>query len=170
MQINIDILEKLLPNVITIITQLIATFILFYFMKKLAWKPVREILRKRSEFEHNKLVEAQRLKAESETLNQQARQEVQKAGIEAKQLIEMGKSEAERIKDEMMNEAKKRSETLLADAKKEIIFEQETARNELQSEIVEVAMLAASKLIDQKLDENEDRKAIERFIKEVSVK
>ena len=164
MQINIDILEKLLPNVLTIVTQLIATFILFYFMKKLAWKPVREILQKRSEFEHNKLMEAARLKEE------QAKQEIQKAGIEAKQLITIGKTEGERIKSELMAEAKRRSEEALADTKKELALEKEQLKKEIHKEIVEVAMMAAGKLVSEKLDEDKDRQAIERFIKEVKTK
>ena len=170
MQINIDILEKLLPNVLTIVTQLIATFILFYFMKKLAWKPVREILQKRSEFEHNKLMEAARLKEESELLNQQAKREIQKAGVEAKQLITIGKTEGERIKSELLAEAKRRSEEALADTKKELALEKEQLKKEIHKEIVEVAMMAAGKLVSEKLDEDKDRQAIERFIKEVKTK
>ena len=167
MGINVDILEKLLPNVITIMTQLAATLVLFHFMKKLAWQPVREILHKRSEYEHNRLSEAQRLKEESLMLNEKARKEIQQAGAEAKQLISIGKSEAERIRNELLEEAKRRSEETISDAQNEIALEKEQVRRDIHKEIVEVAMIAASKLVNEKLDDQKDRQAIEQFVKEV---
>jgi len=167
MEFNIDVLEKMLPNILTVLTQLGATFILFYFIKKLAWKPVREIIQKRSEAEQNKLIEAQRLKEESEKINIQAKQELQQAGADAKQLISVGRSEAERVKSELLEAAKKKSEEQLDDARKEIEYEKVLMRTELHNEMVDVALMAAEKLLSEKFDEKRDRQEIEKFVKEV---
>ena len=46
----VDILGLLVPNIWTALTQLCATAVLFFLMYKLAYKPVKNILDKRSEF------------------------------------------------------------------------------------------------------------------------
>jgi len=167
MEFNIDVLGKMVPNILTALTQLGATFILFYFIKKLAWKPVREILQKRSETEQNRLIEAQKLKDESEKINIQAKQELQQAGADAKQLISVGRSEAERVKNELLEDARRKSEEKLNEARKEIEYEKVLMRTELHNQIVDVALIAAEKLLSEKFDEKKDRQEIEKFVKEV---
>jgi len=167
MEFNIDVLGKMVPNILTALTQLGATLILFYFIKKLAWKPIREILRKRSETEQNRLIEAQKLKDESEKINLQAKQELQQAGADAKQLISVGRSEAERVKNELLEDARKKSEEKLNEARKEIEYEKVLMRTELHNEMVDVALTAAEKLLSEKFDEKKDRQEIEKFVKEV---
>jgi F0F1-type ATP synthase membrane subunit b/b' len=49
-------------------------------------------------------------------------------------------------------------------------LEKEQLKKKIHKEIVEVAMMAAGKLVSEKLDEDKDRQAIERFIKEVKTK
>ena len=62
----VDILELLVPDVWTALTQLCATALLFFLMYKLAWKPVKKILDERSKFEQQKLSEAAALKEDSD--------------------------------------------------------------------------------------------------------
>ncbi|MEA5026818.1 MAG: F0F1 ATP synthase subunit B [Erysipelotrichaceae bacterium] len=167
MEISLDVLEKLLPNVLTVVTQLVATFVLFFFMKKLAWQPVREILQKRADYEQKRLTDAQQLKETSEKMNEQARQELLKAGAEAKELISIGKSEAERIRNELIEDAKKKSAEKISDARKEIAYEKDQMRSEIHQEIIDVAFVAAEKLLAEKLDAQTDRQEIADFVKEV---
>ena len=46
---NVDVQGALFPNILTIITQLVSTLIIFLAVKKFLWKPVKNILAKRSE-------------------------------------------------------------------------------------------------------------------------
>ena len=54
----VDILNQLVPNVWTALTQLCASAVLFFVLYKLGYKPVRKILDTRSEYEQNKLAQA----------------------------------------------------------------------------------------------------------------
>lgn len=166
MELNIDILESLLPNVLTIVTQLLATTILFILMKKLAWQPVQDILNKRSEYEQSRLTEAERLKQETTRMNEEARQELSSASEKAKKIISAGELEGERIKQQLIQDGQKESEETITQARKKMAFEREEMQKELQNQVVDIAITVAEKLMVEKMDETKDREAIQRFIKE----
>ena len=79
----VDILALLVPNIWTAITQLCATAVLFFALYKLAYKPVKKILDARSEYEQNRLAEADALKKENEEMKKQMEAELAKADDKA---------------------------------------------------------------------------------------
>ena len=83
----VDILELLVPNVWTAITQLCATAVLFFLMYKLAYKPVRNILDERSRYEQSKLTEVEALKEENEKLNLEAKETIAQANKSAEAIV-----------------------------------------------------------------------------------
>ena len=62
---------------------------------------------------------------------------------------------------------KDEADNKLSSALREISHQKAQMREEIESEIIDVALLAASKLIEGKVDEAEDRKQIQHFIKDV---
>ena len=165
---DFEIAGKLFPNLLTLIVQLCATGILFYFVKKLLWTPTREYLEKRSVYMQSQLTDAETQKQESEVLLADAKKQLNTAGKSAKEIVERGKTEGQKIKDDLVKDAQREAEMKLENARDEIEHERQQMRESLHNEIVEVAMAAAEKLIEEKIDSDEDRSAIERFVKEVS--
>ena len=133
----VDILALLVPNIWTAITQLCATAVLFFALYKLAYKPGKKILDARSEYEQNRLAEADALKKENEEMKKQMEAELAKADDKAREDIEQ-----------------QRSKML----------------SEMHEEIVNVAMTATERLLNDKLNKKTDRKAVDEFIKEVTEK
>ena len=62
---------------------------------------------------------------------------------------------------------KDEADNKLNSALREISHQKSQMREEIESEIIDVALLAASKLIEGKMDETEDRRQIQHFIKDV---
>ena len=85
----VDILALLVPNIWTAITQLCATAVLFFALYKLAYKPVKKILDARSEYEQNRLAEADALKKENEEMKKQMEAELAKADDKARELVDL---------------------------------------------------------------------------------
>lgn len=56
---NVDILEKLIPNILTMITQLAATGVIFIMYKKYLHSPVMDYLDAREEAREKELQEAE---------------------------------------------------------------------------------------------------------------
>ena len=167
MTIEVDIFDSLMPNIITMLTQLCATGILFFLLYKLAWKPVKEIMAKRSAYEQEKITEADRLKEESLKLNEEANKYIKDARDESKVIIENAKKEANATRKEIIDQANYLANEKMNDAHKAIELEKKQVTKEIHDEIVNVALAATEKLLDGKATSLDDQKAIEDFIKEV---
>ena len=163
----VDILELLIPDVWTSITQLCATAVLFFLMYKLAWKPVRKILDERSRFEQEKLVQAQALKEENEKISEQAKEIISDANRSAEAIVKEAKEEAQMLKNEMIKEGKQQSEQLLENAKREMELQRVKMMEEMRTELVDTAISAAEKVLENQIDSDAEKHSIDSFIKEV---
>ncbi len=170
MNIQIDVLEQLMPNLLTMVTQLIATFILFVLMKKLAWEPAKKILQQRADYQQSLITEAEKLKSENEQLKMQVEKQLEEADKVAQQTIANAQIEGEKLKSELVNEGREKSKQIVEEAQAD--FEMQKARmlDEMHEELVDVAISATEKMLSSKLDEKTDHQVIDDFIKEVSGK
>jgi len=163
----IDILELLIPDVWTAITQLCATAVLFFLMYKLAWKPVKKILDTRSKFEQEKLAEAEALKKENEEIAKQAKDIISDANRDAEAIVKEAREEGQTLKNELIEEGKKQSAQLLENAKHDMEMQKTKMMEEMRSEIVDTAISAAEKVLQSKVDGEAERQSINSFVKEV---
>ncbi|MBQ9424648.1 MAG: F0F1 ATP synthase subunit B [Erysipelotrichaceae bacterium] len=163
----VDILELLIPDVWTSITQLCATAVLFFLMYKLAWKPIRKILDERSRFEQEKLSQAEAYKEENEKIAEQAKDIISDANRSAEAIVREAREEGQTLKNELIEEGKKQSAQLLENAKKEMEQQRTRMLEEMHSELVDTAISAAEKVIGDQIDADADKKSIDSFIREV---
>lgn len=166
MMIDIDIAQQLFPNPTTMLIQLCATGVLFYFIKKYLWKPAREMMAKRADFVHEKLNDAELQLTDAKEKNKSAHEEVSKAVFKSQEIITKAEKEARNSRDEILEQAKKDAAYKLEKAQDEIAKERNQMREEMTEEMVDVALLAAEKLISGKVDRDVDQKTIERFVME----
>lgn len=170
MKIETDVLGQLLPNPLTMLAQLCATAILFFLMYKLAYKPVKNILDKRSAYEQERLTKAESLKKEYEDLHAEAEKEINEAKAKAQEIVAKAQDEGNRVKNNLIDEGKQKSQQIIDDAQNNIALQKSKMLDEMHGEIVNVAMTAAEKLLQSKLDEKNDKDSIDEFIKEVTNK
>lgn len=170
MKIETDILGQLIPNPLTMLVQLCATAVLFFLMYKLAYKPVKNIMDKRSEYEQSRLSDAEKKKAEYEDLHSKAQNEINEAKNEAKHIVNDARQEGERIKNNLIDEGKTKSQQIIDDAQNTIAMQKEKMLDEMHTEIVDVALSATEKMLQSKLTSKNDKESIDEFIKEVTNK
>lgn len=170
MKIETDILAQLMPNPLTMIAQLCATAILFFLMYKLAYKPVKKILDTRSEYEESRLKDADELKKKYEDLHAEAENEINNAKAEAKEIIAKAQDEGNRVKNNLIDEGKQKSQAIIDDAQNNIAMQKAKMLDEMHGEIVDVALTAAEKLLQSKIDSKNDKDSVNEFIKEVTNK
>ena len=170
MKIETDILGQLIPNPLTMIVQLCATAVLVFLMYKLAYKPIKKILDTRSEYEQSRLSDADKLKKEYEDLHAQAENEINDAKAKAKKIISDAQDEGNRLKNNLIDEGKNKSQQIIDDAQNNIALQKNKMLDEMHGEIVDVALSAAEKILQSKLDSKEDKESINEFIKEVTNK
>jgi F-type H+-transporting ATPase subunit b len=165
-----DIVEQLIPNVLTVLAQLSATTILFVLMYKLLWKPVQQILDTRSKYEQSRLIEADKLKDENEKLNQQAHQYIDDAKKQAQETLLKAQQEASQIKNDLIEQGKQRSEQIVEEATNNMNLQKEKMLEDMHRQMVDVALSATEKMLKTKVDSQTDIEQIDSFVKEVEAK
>jgi F-type H+-transporting ATPase subunit b len=164
--IDIDIMGKLFPDLKTMLVQLAATGVLFYAFKRYLWKPVSEYLEKRAQHSQQQIEDARLLKDEAEQSKAHAIAELRHASAEAVKIIERGVTEGKRIKDTLVSDARREAQQKLDSARRQMEAERLAMESDIHREIVDVALLAAGKLMEDRMDETSDRLAVEKFIKD----
>ena len=167
---NVDVQGALFPNVLTILTQLLSTLIIFLAVKKFLWKPVKNILAKRSEKIQESLDSAFKQNDEATKNLQDSKKELDEAKASSKEIIESAKKEATDLKNEIINDAKRQAQDKFDQAENKIEQRKAEVYDELHDEMVNVAMAAVSKLLEEKATSEDDKKALDKYIKEVKNK
>ncbi len=161
-----DIQGVLFPNWITMLVQLCSTLVLFLLCKKLLWKPARDILAKRRDKMNENLMSSQKLREDASIELDKAKEELEHARNRSGEIVESARKEAENLRAEIVNKANSEASAKLALADKEIEQKERDAQDRIHDEMVDVAMAAVSKLMQDKATSSDDKKAIEDFIGE----
>lgn len=161
-----DIQGVLFPNWITMLVQLCSTLVLFLLCKKLLWKPARDILAKRRDKMNENLMSSQKLREDASVELDKAKEELEHARNRSGEIVESARKEAENLRAEIVNKANSEASAKLALADKEIEQKERDAQDRIHDEMVDVAMVAVSKLMQDKATSSDDKKAIEDFIGE----
>ncbi len=138
----------------------ILTFLLLLFvLAKFAWKPLLKILKDREELIRSSLADAEKAQTELAKLNAEGVQIINKARAEAQDILSHGKTSVAKLKEQTLNDAREKAKSIAADAKKQIQVEKEKAITEIKSEVVQLSLSVAEKLIKKNLSA-EDNKAL----------
>ncbi|MBQ4343324.1 MAG: F0F1 ATP synthase subunit B [Erysipelotrichaceae bacterium] len=165
--ITIDVIGQLIPNPMTMLTQLCSTLVLFLFVKKFLWTSVTNFLNRRSEAMQQDLKDSAEAKKEAEADREAARAEVRQARETSRKILERVKDESEALKTSILTQAKKEAELKMEAAEREIEAQKKQAHDEMVHEMVSVAMAAAEKLINEKADAQDDARIIEEYVRDV---
>ena len=138
----------------------ILTFLLLLtVLAKFAWKPLLKILKDREELIRSSLEDAEKAKEKLERLNAEGEAIINQARSEAQSILSEGKTAAAKLKDETLDVAKEQAKKIASEAEKQINIEKEKAIAEIKSEVVNLSMSIAEKLINKNISP-EDNKAL----------
>lgn len=166
--IEIDV--KVIPEWISMLLTLGAFLVLLFGLKKLLYEPVSNTLNKRQDNIQKNIDEAKVAREEAFQLKSQYEAKIQEAKNESQTIIENGRRRGEEVRENIILEAKDEAKNILDKAKREIEVEKEKALMEVQKETGEMAVLIASKIINEKLDLASQQDLINKFVDEVGTK
>jgi F-type H+-transporting ATPase subunit b len=83
------------------------------------------------------------------------------------EMVAEGRLTGERTRDELIAEGRRNAEELLHRARRDVRQELDSALEELRVEAVEIALAAASKLVDRNLDEVDNRRLVREYLAEI---
>lgn len=141
--------------------------LLLAILWKFAWGPILSAVESREKGIQSAIDEAVARNAEAERLLQEHRDQLADARRQANELIAEGKAAGERLRREIEEKAREEGQILIQRARAEIERERDQALDALRRESVELALAAASHLLREKLDGQNDREMVERYLAEL---
>jgi F-type H+-transporting ATPase subunit b len=157
-------MDLLLPNIGIIVWTLLAFLIVFFILKKYAWKPIIGSLNKREESIAESLATAERVKSEMAQMKSENEALLAKAREERAQLLK----EARDTKDKIINEAKEQAKTeankIITEAQVAINAQKMAALTEVKNQVGKLVIEVSEKILRKELS---NRDAQEAHIKDM---
>ena len=141
--------------------------ILFLILRKILFKKIIDVMDARDADIKNNIEAGEKAKEEGMKFKSEYETRIQDARDESQMIVDFARKRAEEKSDTIISEARKEAEYIKQKANNEIAKEKEQAFNNIKSEISEIAVLAASKVIERDIDKAKHEDLIENFIKEV---
>lgn len=142
-----------------------AVFItLFLLLKKFAWPAILSATEAREKKIADQLAEAEKMNADAAANLEEHRKLLAGSKEEAQEMIADARTLAGKEREQILARAREEHENILERAKREIGAERDRALAELREEAVELSLAAASKLIEQNLDNKANRKLVGDYL------
>jgi F-type H+-transporting ATPase subunit b len=144
----------------------IVLFILFAaMMAKLGWGPLLAAIEEREKGIRGAVDSAQKANTEAQALLAQHKEMLREAGREREEIIKRALMDAELLKADLSARAKAESDQMVQRAREQIEREKGQAILELRTQVADLAMAAASKIVESSLTPDAQRKLVDDFIK-----
>jgi F-type H+-transporting ATPase subunit b len=147
----------------TIVTFLIVLVVLW----KLALPPILGAVEAREQQIRELLAAAARDRQEAQDALDQQNRQLEETRTRIHELVAEGKTAGERARDEIIAAARAQAEEIGARARREVRQELGRALEELRSEAVEIALAAASKLVERNLDDEDNRRLVREYLADI---
>jgi len=159
-------LEDLGIDLPSLLTFLISFGILLGLLTFFLYKPVTKMLDERSAKISESLQEAERVKLESVQADVAVKAQIDSGRKEGQAIIAQASQIADRVKEEARTSAKEEADALISKARIEIERERAEGFDQLRQEFVDLAILAAEKVVNQSVDKKAHLQLIEEVFKE----
>lgn len=161
-------MDLLTPDSGTLFWTVITFILLLLILKKYAWKPILKTLYDREIKIKDALDKADRDQKDAQKLLEEQRQLLEKARRESSQIIIESKKNADASRKELLEQARTEADRLLERAKHEIEHSKESAIEEIKQHTVNIALLAAQKVVEESLSPEKHLHLIEKYVKELN--
>lgn len=138
--------------------------ILYLFLKKLLFVPVKNMIDSREKEISGIYKDAKDAKAQAEMLRSDYEKKLTETKQEANEIIKAATQKAQARSTEIVEEAQAKAAGILQKADAEIEREKKNAINSLKNEVSGIAVSIASKVIEKDINEKDHEALIEKFI------
>jgi F-type H+-transporting ATPase subunit b len=147
----------------TFLFQTINFVALLFILKRLLYRPIREILQKRRDLIRETIEKAENMKKEALELRRRHEEEMKKLGELQSEMMEKMKSEVMEEKKRLMGEAEKEATTRIEKATALLAVEKTEFESELKEKAVETVSIFSSNILRDIADEELHRGIWRRF-------
>jgi F-type H+-transporting ATPase subunit b len=157
-------LEILLPPLNELIAGIIAFAIVFFFMWRFAVPAINRMLEQRQAAISGQIADAEKAKTEAESLLADYRNQLNQAKAEGNRIVEEARQQGEQVKADIIAKAEADGEQIRAKARDEAAGEKARALAEARSQVGDISVDLAGKIVGESLDEKAHRALIDRYL------
>ena len=144
--------------------------ILYFLLKKFAWKPILGSVNDREDSIREALLAAENAKKEMENLKSDNEKILKEAKIERENMLKDAREIKTKLISDAENQAKEQASKMIESAQLAIQNEKNSAMNELKQTVVELSVGIAEKVISSELeDKNKQLKVVEKMLNDASL-
>ncbi|MBR0294901.1 MAG: F0F1 ATP synthase subunit B [Bacilli bacterium] len=162
-----DISNKLIPNLGSFLTQLSALLVLIIVVIIFGYKPIKKMIKKRQDYVESNIKEAEIKNQEASQNLSQSNEAILANRRLATEIVEEAKAEAENQRQEILKQAELEVIEMKKRAEADIKQSEEDAKEEIRQKMIEVALAASSELLKRNVDNKDNEKLVDDFIREI---
>lgn len=147
-----------------ILVTLSVFLVLMFLLKKFAWGPLMGIMQQREDLIASEIETAENSRLESKKLLDEQRSLLKEARTQAQEIVENAKKQGEVSREDIITTARAESGRMKEAAVLEIANERDKAISAVREEVVALSLLAATKVLEKEISEEDNRQLINETI------
>jgi len=159
--------SPIIPETSELVWGVISFAVLAFAMMKFAYPALKKSMDARADRIRENLDDADRVKAEAETVLDEYRRQLADARNESNRIIEEARQTADQLRRDLMQRAEAEVAELRQRARDDIASAQERATADLRNTVGTLAIELAEKVVEANLDRDTNMRLIERYIQSV---
>ncbi len=143
---------------------LISFLILMWLIKIFAWKPITNMMEKRSNKIANDIDSAEKSRNDAVKLAQQRQSELENTHQEASGIIAQAKQTGSNQRDQILDDARKDAALMKSTAQKDIEQQRQEALANSRKDVASLSVEIASKIISKELNADDQKALVDSYI------
>lgn len=157
-------LDLLLPPVPELIGGIVAFAIVFFFIWRFAAPALNRLLEQRQAAISGQIAEAEKAKSEAESLRRDYQAQLDQAKTEANRIIDEARQTVEQLRKDVVAKAEAEAEQIREKAREEASAEMARALAEARTEVGNISVDLAEKILGESLDADSHQSLIDRYL------
>jgi F-type H+-transporting ATPase subunit b len=147
-----------------ILTHALGFLLALWILKKFAWKPLLDLLDQRRQKIVDEFQEIDDQKAEADKLRTDYENKLKNIEAERRQKIAEAVNEANKLASDIKIGAQEDARSMITRTNEQLQRDVASAKVQLKEEIVNITLVAAERILHEKLDDAKERELIGQFI------
>jgi F-type H+-transporting ATPase subunit b len=152
------------------VLMLIAVLVLYFLLSYLFFNPIRNLLDARKKMIADQIAEAKKDREDAAALKSEYDEKLKNADKETDEILSQARQKALQNEQRVESQAKTEASRIIARAEEEAILEKKRALDDVKQEMISVAAMMATKVVQQNINTEIEESLVDATLKEMGDK
>jgi F-type H+-transporting ATPase subunit b len=139
--------------------------VLYFVLRKLLFKPVKNMIDSRQQEIDGMYSDAEKSREDADAMKADYEEKISHAKEESEEILKNAVRRAQLREEEILREANDKAARVMKRAEEQVEMEKKRAINEVKNEVSDMAIGIASAVIERDIDRKEDEALVDEFIR-----